>query len=71
LVIEHGFLVGPEQRAGAIRLGVPITVQHPLLSTLAAELIPFTCEVDQLAELEPTLTVVGGRGTWDPQGRLG
>jgi predicted amidohydrolase YtcJ len=39
LVIEHGFLVGPEQRARAIRLRVPITVQHPLLFTLAAELI--------------------------------
>jgi len=172
LVIEHGFLVGPEQRARAIGLGIPITVQHPLLFTLAAELIqnwgterarqvmpvsewiregalvgagsdypvgpydamrsvwgmvtrktggagvlgpehaidretairlytsdaarllgeygdrgtlepgkladfvayranPFTCELDQLAELEPTLTLVGGRGTWDPQGRLG
>jgi predicted amidohydrolase YtcJ len=172
LVIEHGFLVGPEQRARAIRLGIPITVQHPLLFTLAAELVqnwgnerasqvmpvsewlregallgagsdypvgpydamrsvwgmvtretggagvlgpehaidretaiglytteavqllgeqdergtlepgkladfvaystdPFTCELDQLAELEPTLTVVGGRRTWDPQGRLG
>jgi predicted amidohydrolase YtcJ len=172
LVIEHGFLVGPDQRARAIRLGIPITVQHPLLLTLAAELVqnwgierarqvmpvgewlredgllgagpdypagpydamrsvwgmvtretggagvlgaedaidreraiglyttgaarllgeqdergtleprkladfvaydvdPFTCALNELADLEPTPTVVGGRGSWDPQGRMG
>ena len=172
LVIEHGFLIGREQRARAIRLGIPVTIQHPLLFTLAAELIqnwgverarrvmpvsewiregalvgagsdypvgpydamrsvwgmvtrqtggagvlgpehaidretairlytsdaarllgeqhdrgtlepgkladfvaytadPFTCALDELAELEPALTVVGGRGSWDPQGRIG
>ncbi|GAA1387624.1 amidohydrolase [Kitasatospora putterlickiae] len=31
LVVEHGGLARPEQRARAIALGVPVTVQHPLL----------------------------------------
>jgi predicted amidohydrolase YtcJ len=171
LVIEHGFLVGPEQRARAIRLGIPVTIQHPLLFTLAAELIqnwgperarevmpvsewiregaliaagsdypvgpyhamrsvwgmvtrqtggagvlgpehavdretairlytteavrllgeqdergtlepgkladfaaypadPFTCELDELAELDPALTVVAGHASWDPEARM-
>ena len=41
LVVEHGGLARPEQRARAIRLGVPITVQHPLLSGLAAPLVEY------------------------------
>ncbi|WP_035844632.1 amidohydrolase [Kitasatospora azatica] len=36
LVIEHGGLATPEQRARAIRLGIPVTVQHPLLHDAAA-----------------------------------
>ncbi|MER8187588.1 amidohydrolase [Kitasatospora sp. NPDC094015] len=36
LVIEHGGLAGAEQRARAIRLGIPVTVQHPLLHDAAA-----------------------------------
>ncbi|HLZ59551.1 MAG TPA: amidohydrolase, partial [Ktedonosporobacter sp.] len=39
LVIEHAFLANAEQRARAIRLGVAITVQHPLLYTLAPVLL--------------------------------
>jgi len=39
LVLEHAFLANAEQRARAIRLGVPITVQHPLLYTLAPILL--------------------------------
>jgi len=39
LVLEHGGLARADQRARAIRLGVPITVQHPLLHDLAPVLI--------------------------------
>jgi predicted amidohydrolase YtcJ len=39
LVIEHGFLANREQRARAIRLGIPVTVQHPLLFGMAAALL--------------------------------
>jgi len=35
LVLEHGGLALPEQRARAIKLGIPVTVQHPLLHELA------------------------------------
>ncbi|SOB79985.1 amidohydrolase [Streptomyces sp. 1331.2] len=31
LVVEHGGLARPDQRARAIALGIPVTVQHPLL----------------------------------------
>ncbi len=39
LVIEHGFLADKEQRGRAIRLGIPVTVQHPLLYTLGSVLV--------------------------------
>jgi predicted amidohydrolase YtcJ len=39
LVVEHAFLADAQQRARAIRLGIPITVQHPLLYTLGNELV--------------------------------
>jgi predicted amidohydrolase YtcJ len=39
LVIEHGFLADATQRARAIRLGIPVTVQHPLLYTLGSVLL--------------------------------
>ncbi|MGZ3598509.1 MAG: amidohydrolase family protein [Ktedonobacterales bacterium] len=39
LVIEHGFLADREQRARAIRLGIPVTVQHPLLYGMAGTLL--------------------------------
>jgi predicted amidohydrolase YtcJ len=37
LVIEHALLVAPEQQARAVRLGIPITVQHALLWNMASE----------------------------------
>ncbi len=39
LVIEHAFLADAEQRARAIRLGVGITIQHPLLYAQGATLL--------------------------------
>lgn len=39
LVLEHAGLARPEQRARAIRMGIPVTVQHPALHDLAALLI--------------------------------
>lgn len=36
LVIEHGGLATPGQRARAVRLGIPVTVQHPLLHDAVA-----------------------------------
>lgn len=35
LVMEHGCLSNDEQRARAIKLGIPVTVQHPLLHDVA------------------------------------
>ena len=39
LVIEHAGLAGPDQRARAVRLGIPVTVQYPMLAALAPALI--------------------------------
>lgn len=39
LVIEHGMLAYAEQRARAIKLGIPITVEQPLLYALGAEFL--------------------------------
>jgi predicted amidohydrolase YtcJ len=39
LVIEHAILATAEQRARAIRLSIPITVQHPVVYTMAAEMV--------------------------------
>ncbi|MFE0463152.1 amidohydrolase [Kitasatospora sp. NPDC058965] len=36
LVMEHGGLAGPEQRSRAVRLGIPVTIQQPLLHDVAA-----------------------------------
>ena len=35
LVMEHGGLAGPEQRARAVALGIPVTIQLPLLHDTA------------------------------------
>ncbi|MER8236319.1 amidohydrolase [Streptomyces sp. NPDC094049] len=35
LVMEHGGLAGPEQRSRAVALGIPVTVQQPLLHDTA------------------------------------
>ena len=34
LVFEHGFLADAGKRVRAMRLGIPVTIQHPLLYTL-------------------------------------
>jgi len=39
LVIEHALLANAEQRARAIRLRVPVTVQHPLLYTQGQQMV--------------------------------
>jgi predicted amidohydrolase YtcJ len=39
LVLEHAILANAEQRARAIRLGIPITVQHPLLYAQGAAMV--------------------------------
>jgi predicted amidohydrolase YtcJ len=39
LVIEHALLAPPAQRARAIRLGIPITVQQPLLYSQGAAMV--------------------------------
>jgi predicted amidohydrolase YtcJ len=39
LVLEHGGLSPARERARAIRMGIPVTVQHPLLHDLAFGLI--------------------------------
>jgi predicted amidohydrolase YtcJ len=39
LVIEHALLAPPEQRARAIRMGIPVTVQHPLLYAQGAQMV--------------------------------
>ena len=41
LVIEHAFLADAQTRARAVRLGVGITVQHPLLYTLGGNLVRY------------------------------
>ena len=39
LVLEHGGLSPAKERARAIKMGIPVTVQHPLLHDLAFGLI--------------------------------
>ena len=41
LVIEHAFLADAPTRARAVRLGVGITVQHPLLYSLGGNLVRY------------------------------
>jgi predicted amidohydrolase YtcJ len=41
LVIEHAFLADADSRARAVRLGVAITVQHPLLYSLGGNLVRY------------------------------
>lgn len=52
LVIEHGGLARPEQRARAIKLGLPVTVQHPLLHDAAGAQIR-EWGADRVADLFP------------------
>jgi predicted amidohydrolase YtcJ len=39
LVLEHAGLARADQRSRAVRMGIPVTVQHPLLYGLAAPLV--------------------------------
>jgi len=41
LVLEHAGLARPDQRARAIRLGIPVTVQYPLLYGLSVPLLEY------------------------------
>src|SRR5271166_2962507 len=41
LVVEHAFLADAQTRARAVRLGVGITVQHPLLYSLGGNLVRY------------------------------
>ena len=41
LVIEHAFLADAQARARAVRLGIGITVQHPLLYSLGGNLVRY------------------------------
>jgi hypothetical protein len=53
LVIEHGGLAGPEQRARAIKLGIPVTIQQPLLHDTAAVELGFW-GAERVSRLFPT-----------------
>jgi predicted amidohydrolase YtcJ len=53
LAIEHAFLANAEQRARAIRLGIAITVQQPLLYTLADNLTERWGE-ERVSQINPT-----------------
>jgi predicted amidohydrolase YtcJ len=39
LVVEHGLLADAEQRERAVRLGVGVTVQHPLLWNMGSQML--------------------------------
>ncbi|MCU1682864.1 MAG: amidohydrolase [Amycolatopsis sp.] len=52
LVMEHGSLAGPEQRARAVALGVPVTIQQPLLHDTAEVGIGFWGE-QRVSDLFP------------------
>jgi len=41
LVIEHAFLADAQARARAVRLGIGITIQHPLLYSLGGNLVRY------------------------------
>jgi predicted amidohydrolase YtcJ len=75
---------GPEyaiDRKAAVRLvtvaGAPLSDETDCLGPLAngrlADLVafradPMTCDLDQLPELKPVITIVGGRAVFDPEG---
>jgi predicted amidohydrolase YtcJ len=61
--------------AGARYLG-ELDRRGPLAPGRLADLVafrtdPLTCPVDDLPDLAPALTLVGGRAVWDPEGLLG
>jgi predicted amidohydrolase YtcJ len=52
LVIEHALLSSPEQRARAVAMGVPITVQHTLLWNMGSEMLT-TWGPERTADVNP------------------
>lgn len=52
LVIEHAFFADAQQRRRAIDLGIGITVQHPLLHTLAGNMVTYWGE-ERTARVSP------------------
>jgi predicted amidohydrolase YtcJ len=52
LVIEHALLSHPDQRARAVGMGIPITVQHALLWNLGSETLT-TWGPDRTADVNP------------------
>ena len=52
LVIEHAFLADAQARARAVRLGIGITVQHPLLYSLGGNLVRYWGE-DRASQVMP------------------
>jgi predicted amidohydrolase YtcJ len=52
LVIEHALLSSPDQRARAVAMGIPITVQHALLWNMGAEMLQ-TWGPDRTADVNP------------------
>src|SRR5262249_2091634 len=52
LVIEHALLSSPDQRARAVAMGIPITVQHALLWNMGAEMLE-TWGPERTADVNP------------------
>jgi len=52
LVVEHALLSSPEQRARAVSMGIPITVQHTLLWNMGSEMLT-TWGADRTANVNP------------------
>jgi predicted amidohydrolase YtcJ len=52
LVIEHALLSSSDQRARAVAMGIPITVQHALLWNMGSEMLT-TWGADRTAEVNP------------------
>jgi predicted amidohydrolase YtcJ len=74
LVIEHAFLADAQTRARAVRLGVGITVQHPLLYSLGGNLVRYWGE-ERARSQDPHAVIFAqqapaGRGV-EPDGRVG
>ena len=52
LVIEHALLAAHDQQARAVRLGIPVTVQHALLWNMGSEMLE-TWGVERTARVNP------------------
>jgi len=62
-IVAGAKLSAEDERLGPLRGG-------RLADLVAFRGDPLTCPVDQLRELEPVLTIVGGRAVFDPEGIL-